>query len=159
MRNNRLVTALLYLADVEYGGETVFPNVEAPQWQQQNSHLFTECAMKGLSVRPRKGDALVFWSMKPGGELDAGSNHGSCPVVQGEKWTATKWIHVAKAGLRDAKQVVHKEEPRYETEDCSDGVQSCKGWAEQGECTNNPGYMLHSCRFSCRVCEGHIADD
>eukprot|EP00854_Cymbomonas_tetramitiformis_P003046 gene3046-3871_t len=36
------------------------------------------------------GDALLFFSLKPGGELDRGSNHAGCPVIRGVKWSATK---------------------------------------------------------------------
>ena len=41
---------------------------------------------------PRKGDALLFYSQKPNGELDPMSLHGGCPVVQGQKWAANLWI-------------------------------------------------------------------
>ena len=37
-------------------------------------------------------------SLKPNGELDESSLHGSCPVTKGEKWSATKWIHVGVFG-------------------------------------------------------------
>lgn len=62
--------------DVEQGGETVFPasrvnSSEVPHWDE-----LSECAQKGLSVRPRMGDALLFWSMKPDATLDSTSLHG-----------------------------------------------------------------------------------
>jgi ShK domain-like len=45
------------------------------------------------------------------------------------------------------------------TEDCYDvEMDECPGWAAQGECTINPDYMLHNCRFSCQTCveiDGH----
>lgn len=37
-------------------------------------------------------------SLRPNGELDESSLHGSCPVTKGEKWSATKWIHVGAFG-------------------------------------------------------------
>ena len=52
----------------------------------------------GLKYKPRMGDALLFWSQKPDGSLDARALHAGCPVVAGEKWVATKWLrdrHVA----------------------------------------------------------------
>ena len=41
-----------------------------------------------------RGDALMFYSLKPDGATDQASLHGSCPTTAGEKWSATKWIHV-----------------------------------------------------------------
>jgi len=38
-------------------------------------------------------------------------------------------------------------------EDCTDDYKDCKKWSEGGECENNPGFMLNSCRRSCDVCE------
>lgn len=34
--------------------------------------------------------ALLFHSMKPGGELEERSMHGACPVIKGEKFSMTK---------------------------------------------------------------------
>lgn len=55
---------------------------------------WSACGKKGLGVRPKKGDALLFWSLKPNGLLDTYSKHAGCPVIRGTKWTATKWMHV-----------------------------------------------------------------
>ena len=35
---------------------------------------------------------------------------------------------------------------------CIDDNANCPGWANSGECSNNPGYMLQSCKKSCGVC-------
>ena len=40
----------------------------------------------------------VARSLLPNGETDNNSLHGSCPTLKGEKWSATKWIHVGPFG-------------------------------------------------------------
>ena len=42
---------------------------------------------------PRKGDAVVFYDLKPDLEIDPQSLHAGCPVKKGTKWVATKWMH------------------------------------------------------------------
>ena len=37
--------------------------------------------------------------------------------------------------------------------ECIDGDERCVGWAAEGECKKNPGYMLTSCRLSCHSCD------
>ena len=41
---------------------------------------------------------MLRGSLTPGGEVDYSSLHGSCPTTKGEKWSATKWIHVSTFG-------------------------------------------------------------
>lgn len=33
-------------------------------------------------MKPRRGDAVLFWSINPNGAFDPKSLHGSCPVVR-----------------------------------------------------------------------------
>ena len=103
--NNRIVTALMYLHEPEFGGETVFPNTEVPleRTEKGGGKNFSECGNRGRAAVVTKGDTLLFWSMKPGGELDPGSSHAGCPVVRGEKWTATKLVHDPATRDKDRK--------------------------------------------------------
>lgn len=42
-----------------------------PWWNE-----LSECGKKGLAVKPKMGDALLFWSMRPDATLDPSSLHG-----------------------------------------------------------------------------------
>lgn len=41
------------------------------------------------------GMALLFYSLDLDGGSDQASLHTGCPIIQGVKWTATKWIHTS----------------------------------------------------------------
>ena len=58
-------------ADVEEGGETSFPRGRWIDEGAQAQPPYTECGSKGVAVRPRKGDAILFYSLKVDGALRA----------------------------------------------------------------------------------------
>lgn len=101
------------------------------------------------AVKPEKGDALLFFSLHPDATTDTNSLHGSCPVIEGEKWSATKWIHV-RSFDRTGK--------RSKMGECTDENVNCAKWAKAGECKKNPNYMVGTdelpgfCRKSCNKC-------
>lgn len=47
-------------------------NISSVPWWNELS----KCGKEGLSVKPKMGDALLFWSMKPDASLDSSSLHG-----------------------------------------------------------------------------------
>lgn len=87
-QSQRVASFLLYLSSVEEGGETMFPFEHG--LNMDTSYDYKKCI--GLKVKPRRGDGLLFYSVFPNGTIDRTSLHGSCPVIKGEKWVATKWI-------------------------------------------------------------------
>lgn len=69
----RVATLIVYLNDVESGGETIFPEV-------------------AISVVARRGSAVYFRYMNEQRQLDPLTLHGGAPVTAGEKWIMTKWV-------------------------------------------------------------------
>ena len=89
--------------------------------------------------------SIAVCSLKPDGDVDPSSLHGSCATTKGEKWSATKWMHVGPIGLSVEAQ-------KAKWGDCIDGDSNCGEWAAVGQCTENPGYMMSTCRKACKAC-------
>ncbi|MDL2337388.1 MAG: 2OG-Fe(II) oxygenase [Pseudomonadota bacterium] len=67
----RVASLVMYLKTPQRGGATVFPDVQ-------------------FNVAPVKGNAVFFSYDRP--HPMTRSLHGSAPVLEGEKWVATKWL-------------------------------------------------------------------
>jgi prolyl 4-hydroxylase len=67
----RVASLVCYLNTPAQGGATVFPDVP-------------------LDVMPVKGNAVFFNYERP--HASTRTLHGGAPVVEGEKWVATKWL-------------------------------------------------------------------
>lgn len=114
----RYATLLVFLNDVTEGGHTTFPYAfnstlhENPSLIPRESHRYTNLTATkckpGLSVKPQKGHAVLWYNYKhfsskkskvlPGSfgvpdALDEFSLHGGCDVLQGEKWAINLWLH------------------------------------------------------------------
>ncbi|EFJ51926.1 prolyl 4-hydroxylase [Volvox carteri f. nagariensis] len=91
--SQRIATVIVVLSDDGLmGGETVFKREGKSSINKPISN-WTDCdADGGLKYKPRAGDAVLFWSARPDGQLDPHALHGSCPVVTGNKWVAVKWL-------------------------------------------------------------------
>ncbi|MBP1934514.1 prolyl 4-hydroxylase [Ammoniphilus resinae] len=75
--NPRISTLVMYLSDVEQGGETYFPKLN-------------------LAVSPHKGMAVYFEYFYQDETLNELTLHGGAPVILGEKWAATQWMRRQK---------------------------------------------------------------
>lgn len=67
----RVATLVIYLNTPAAGGSTIFPDI-------------------GLDVAPVKGNAVFFSYDRP--HPSTQTLHGGSPVIDGEKWVATKWL-------------------------------------------------------------------
>lgn len=76
--NPRISTLVMYLNDVELGGETYFPKLN-------------------LSVSPQKGMAVYFEYFYNDQTLNDLTLHGGAPVIIGDKWAATQWMRRQRA--------------------------------------------------------------
>lgn len=89
-RRNRMATVFWYLTDVQHGGETVFPRFD--KGPNVPSNLACRQSAKGLKVKPQRGKVIIFYNLTPEGKTDVYSLHGACPVQEGIKWAANKWV-------------------------------------------------------------------
>jgi prolyl 4-hydroxylase len=67
-------TVIIYLNDVENGGETKFIELD-------------------VKIAPKLGRALAFRNLHADGSPDTRTLHAGLPVKSGTKWIATMWIH------------------------------------------------------------------
>ena len=67
----RLATLVMYLSEPARGGGTTFPDA-------------------GLEVAPVRGNAVFFNYDRP--HPSTRTLHGGAPVIEGDKWVATKWL-------------------------------------------------------------------
>ncbi|XP_068754183.1 uncharacterized protein [Montipora capricornis] len=99
----RDATFLVYLNSVSHGGETIFPCsvknsvVDFPCMPNDKPLLKDICHQEDvLRVSPEARSCLVFFNHfteEQGGELNPRSIHGSCPVINEEKWIVQIWLH------------------------------------------------------------------
>ncbi|CAK0751576.1 hypothetical protein CVIRNUC_002078 [Coccomyxa viridis] len=161
-RSPRIATVIVYLNEdaTLQGGETAF--TQAPGIGGIKG--LSACADGFVAVKPRRGDALLFYTLKPDSSQDDASIHTGCPVLQGVKWTATKWIHTEPFHPEWLSEKMDTSNALL-PENCTDTELACPAWAASGECSKNREYMvgddvvLGQCRASCQECEPCASSD
>lgn len=172
-----MATVILYLSNVTRGGEILFPDSmvreKLPKFSfcccdgvsvsssfinkysfnlsQVKNKMWSDCTKVSNVQRPIKGNAILFFSLRPNASLDESSSHGRCPVLEGEMWCAAKFFQVRNA---------NKEKFLMESDgdECTDEDEDCPHWAATGECQRNPVFMIGTpdyygtCRKSCSAC-------
>ncbi|XP_076808598.1 uncharacterized protein LOC143451757 [Clavelina lepadiformis] len=73
-RRDRFATILVYLQDVQSGGETEFTELD-------------------IKVKPKKGRALVWNNMDANGNCDLTSYHQAATVQKGKKYILQRWYY------------------------------------------------------------------
>ncbi len=67
-------TFMIFLNNVEEGGETYFP-------------------ILGETIVPKLGRAVAWYNLDKNGELDRDTLHQGKPIIKGEKYIITKWFN------------------------------------------------------------------
>ena len=70
---------MIYLCDVEEGGQTCFTRI-------------------GVSVPPQRGALLVWNNAAPDGSPNVDTLHAALPVIRGTKYVITKWYRTRPWG-------------------------------------------------------------
>lgn len=88
-KNQRILTALVYLNNVEKGGETEFKNIN-------------------LKIKPEKGKLLVFQNCLADNEtIHPNSYHAGLPVLKGEKYAFNLWYHNKSSYLFSIRLIIY----------------------------------------------------
>ena len=76
-RGQRIWTFMVYLNDVEEGGETHFTKLNQ-------------------SITPKLGRAVIWSNMDKNGKVDYDTQHAGTPIKKGQKYVITKWFKLEK---------------------------------------------------------------
>lgn len=87
-KGQRTMTFMIYLNDVEEGGETEFHNL-------------------GLKFKPKKGQAVVWHNIDENFKENPDTIHSGLPVIKGTKYIITKWF---RTGITEKNEDVNIQE-------------------------------------------------
>ncbi|XP_016471450.1 putative prolyl 4-hydroxylase 12 isoform X1 [Nicotiana tabacum] len=139
-----MATVILYLSNVTQGGQILFP--------ESKNKIFSDCMKSSDTLKPTKGNAILFFNAHLDASPDRRSSHARCPVIEGEMWYAIKFFYLRSTTVQ--------KDPLQSDDDtnCTDEDDNCAQWAATGECERNAVFMVGSpdyygtCRKSCNAC-------
>lgn len=92
VQGQRTWTFMLYLNDVEEGGETKFKNIDK-------------------TFYPKKGRGVIWMNSNIDGTPNSFTEHQGSPVIKGEKYIITKWFRERNSDDVPAKLMLHRQLP------------------------------------------------
>ena len=96
--SSHFATILVHLNIPLRGGELVFPG--SPRALLNGATGQTECTSKGIVIKARKGDALIWFTKDFSNALVKSHEHFNCQVTSGSNWVAIKRFHHGKEQTR-----------------------------------------------------------
>jgi len=120
----RPMTILVYLSDVESGGETLFPVTDKNKamcravWHEGGSDSPRTFGVKNccdanvpgiVRISPKQGRAIMFFSHDVAGQVDPKSEHAACPVKAGVKWIIQRWFR-----FEPYQRLIFPADPRFD---------------------------------------------
>lgn len=76
------------MEELRASGDADRAGIQRGSWEEE---MVADCRRK-FTVKPYSGRAVLFYSQTPLGEEDTMSEHGGCPVLEGDKWAANLWV-------------------------------------------------------------------
>ena len=93
---NRVATFYTFLTDDFEAGDFGLPRAN----KGKNPSNLQAC-QTGLTVKPKRGTAVLFYGMKPDRHLDKYSLHTGCTVGKGTKWSMVLWMQAKGKSYSD----------------------------------------------------------
>ncbi|XP_072179464.1 uncharacterized protein [Diadema setosum] len=125
-KRDRFATILVYLQDVKEGGETQFPEL-------------------GVSVKPKRGRAVVWNNMDATGYCEPQSVHKAAAVINGHKFILQRWYYhesFFQLGKRPPQADIPAREPGQAKVNCDEYEHGSCRWYDEWNYDHIIDYQL-----------------